>query len=218
MHHIMFDVDGTLVQSWRMDEACFLDSVTRVLGEAAVRCLDTHWSGYPHVTVAGILDHLLLQLGLQQDQKAIHQAVKQEFVQGIRCYLSKHPIEEIKGAARFIQRLKEIDNVSLSIATGGWLDSARLKLESADIDISGIPVASSDDHYARVEIMRIAGDMAGVTQQHSITYFGDAVWDKQSCSELGYNFVLVGDRTSNPQKLDDLTSVHQALDYIGLQS
>lgn len=212
MHHIMFDVDGTLVQSGKMDAACFIGAVSEVLKAP----IDPDWDNYVHITDAGILDHHLRLTGLMANRDDIHHQVRQAFVRRIKEYLQKHPLKEIMGAARFIRELKSLDAVTLSIATGGWLETAQLKLESAGIDIADIPIASSNDHYARTEIMKLARQKAGVSQDNTVTYFGDAEWDKASCRQLGYNFVLVGNRTSNPERLDDLTSVSQALSFIGL--
>jgi len=80
------------------------------------------------------------------------------------------------------------DSVSLSIATGGWEETALLKLQSAGIDVSGIPIASSNDHYARIEIMKMARVKASACESFPVTYFGDAAWDQKACRELGYNF------------------------------
>ena len=41
-----------------------------------------------------------------------------------------------------LRLLRGVDNLSLSIATGGWRRTALMKLESARIDSSGLPMAS----------------------------------------------------------------------------
>ncbi len=48
------------------------------------------------------------------------------------------------------------------------------------------------------------------------TYLGDAAWDQKACSELGYNFVLVGDRIQYDQSVIDLESTAKILSLIGL--
>ena len=48
------------------------------------------------------------------------------------------------------------------------------------------------------------------------TFFGDGVWDKKACEELGFNFVLVGNRANHNQNINDFKSVNEALAYIGL--
>jgi len=53
-----------------------------------------------------------------------------------------HPINEVAGAREFLAALKSMPNVIVSIATGGWYESAVLKLASAEINIDSIPIAS----------------------------------------------------------------------------
>ena len=107
-------------------------------------------------------------------------------------------------------------NVSLSIATGGWAETAQMKLNSAGFDISGIPMASSNDHYSRKEIMKIALVKSKVSDIEKVTYFGDAEWDKRACKELNFNFVLVGNRFQHNQSISNFKLFEQACNYIGL--
>ena len=72
MHHVMFDVDGTLVQSYEFDEQCYLQAVEEVLGES----LDSDWACYTHVTDSGILLQYLERRGLIEELEQIEQAVK----------------------------------------------------------------------------------------------------------------------------------------------
>ena len=66
-----------------------------------------------------------------------------------------------------------------------------LKLDTAGFNLDGVPVASSDDSPSRVEIMQIALSRLG-SDFESVTYFGDAEWDRRACQQLGWNFVAVG--------------------------
>ena len=91
-----------------------------------------------------------------------------------------------------------------------------LKLQSAGIDVYGIPIASSNDHYSRTEIMKLAKDKANISSNHSITYFGDAAWDQMACNELGYNFVLVGNRIKHARSVRNLKNINQVLSLIGM--
>ncbi|MCF6283510.1 MAG: HAD family hydrolase, partial [Candidatus Polarisedimenticolaceae bacterium] len=116
----------------------------------------------------------------------------------------------------FLEKLREMNDVVLSIATGGWLESAELKLNSAGINIKNIPVASSNDHYCRTKIMKIAEQRATNGNAINNTYFGDGVWDKKACGELGYNFILVGNNASHSQRIINFSSQKKAFEYIGL--
>ncbi|MFT5212059.1 MAG: phosphoglycolate phosphatase-like HAD superfamily hydrolase [Flavobacterium sp.] len=208
----MFDVDGTLVKSYEFDEQCFIAAVSQILGHD----IDSNWNGYRHVTDSGILSEHLERKNIHSDHEEIHQEVKAYFIKKVKDHLSQNPVSEIPGANAFITKLKELDSVGLSIATGGWKETAMLKLESAGIEVSGIPLASSNDHYSRTEIMKIAMGKANVKSHHQLTYFGDALWDKLACSELGYNFILVGGRIEHDKSVEDLENINQVLSLIGL--
>ena len=208
----MFDIDGTLIHSNDFDAECFIKAVYEVIG---IR-IDDNWSKYEHVTDKGILNEIINTHDLNKNNKTIHQEVKKCFVRNIAKYLEVKPAKEVTGAASFLEKLGNMNNVSISIATGGWLESASLKLKSAGINITNIPIASSNDHYCRAEIMKIAERRAINNNAATSTYFGDGIWDKKACSKLGYNFILVGNNASHSQRIVDFSSQNEAIEYIGL--
>ncbi len=212
MRHVMFDVDGTLVDSDGFDGDCYLDSVYEVLGHR----LDPDWTRYTHVSDAGILDQHIRENRLDARADEIRAEVKAVFTSKISGHIEANPARQIPGAARFIDHLRRREDLSISIATGGWRETALIKLESAQIDVSGIPIASSNNHYSRTEIMKIAATEAVGSDSVPCTYFGDGEWDRRACEQLGYNFVLVGNGTSHDQAIADFDDAEQALRYIGL--
>ncbi|MES9904987.1 MAG: HAD family hydrolase [Sedimenticola sp.] len=212
LRHVMFDVDGTLVLSDEFDGDCFIQAVYEVLGHN----LDTDWTKYAYVSDAGILDQHIRESGLQTKRDSVRADVKKVFTEKIANCLKKNPAQPVPGASEFISELRRLENLSLSIATGGWYETALMKLESAGMDISNIPIASSNDHFSRSKIMKIAEEKAVGKIKVPCTYFGDGEWDKKACEELGYNFVLVGKRTYHNQNILDFKSEKQALAYIGL--
>ena len=153
---------------------------------------------------------------MHSEREKIHIDVKAVFIRNISNHLKENPVRQIQGASEFIDVLRGIGNLSISIATGGWYETAILKLHSANIDISGIPIASSDNHFSRIEIMKIAEEKAKVKKSEYRTYFGDAEWDRKASLELGFNFVLVGDRTNHNQSIPDYSNTYRALEYIGV--
>ena len=197
MLSIMFDIDGTLVDSFTFDEQCFTSAVTEVLGHD----IDTQWDTYRHVTDRGLLMELLGKVGRSDEIHHIEAEVKERFVHKLLEHLAANRAQATAGAVEFIAELKGRDDVSLSIATGGWLESALIKLESAGIDIDGIPIATSNDHYIRTEIMRLAQKASG--DLSPVVYFGDAEWDKRACAELGFEFILLGSRTEHPSQISN---------------
>jgi phosphoglycolate phosphatase-like HAD superfamily hydrolase len=196
MHAVIFDIDGTLLQSDVSDDALFLKSVQGALGEVKLR---QSWGMYTQFTAAGILAEILCDNGLDATRERVA-AVRDRFVEGTRHHLSQHgPFAEIPGAQAFSQRLHASSTHRIAYATGGWGSSAREKLSAAGFPIDGVPLASSDDHHERQTIMLCAlGQLAGTFD--SVTYYGDGQWDEVAANSLGWQFVPVGD------KLGGLTS------------
>lgn len=211
MNHVMFYIDGTLIESYDFDSECFTGAVKEVTGLD----IDTNWNRYQHVTDAGILNEFFEENSIR-NANIIVENIKSAFLTNIESHLKKQPVCEIAGASEFIEKLKMLDNVVISFATGGWLESAIMKLESAGIDISDIPIASSNDHYSRVEIMKVAERKAVNEPRLSFTYFGDGGWDLKACKELGVNFVLVGDMLEHNQAIENFKKQAEAFAYIGL--
>lgn len=200
MQAIMFDIDGTLVNSFEFDEQCFIEAVQEALNID----IDTCWESYPHVTDRGLLMEILKRAGHSMPIDECEAKVKPLFVKKVKAHLLKNSLEPVLGAAEFIQQLKHHPNVALSLATGGWLETAMAKLHAAKIDVSGIPIASSNDHYRRTSIMRLALARSGAESvSETPIYFGDAAWDQSACKELGFSFVLVGNRVKHDPSISD---------------
>ncbi len=58
MHLVMFDIDGTLTETGKIDEECFVRSLADVCGFADVK---TDWSSYKHTTDSGCAVSLTLR-------------------------------------------------------------------------------------------------------------------------------------------------------------
>ena len=207
----MFDVDGTLLKSYDLDSDCYLEAVNEVTGLNVT----PDWDSYEHVTDSGILAEIIQKNKLGNTNQIV-QEVKNSFLNKLKRALKDKPLQEVDGASEFLLNLKNMDDVVISIATGGWLESAILKLNSAKIDFSNIPLASSNIHYSRIEIMKAANTMATGNVENRFTYFGDRRWDKNACEALGVNFVLVGSSIQHSQQIDNFLLIEKAMSYVGL--
>lgn len=187
-HAVVFDIDGTLLNSSDEDEFLYRQSVESVLGEVQFR---QSLADYDYVSDAGILLQVLSDNNVVADSRTIA-AIKDEFFVRLEAYVTEvGPFEEVPGAKKLLRRLRQSDSHVFAIATGGWRHTARFKLVTAGFDIDGVPLATSDDAIDRAEIMQNAVNAIGSPIQ-SITYFGDGSWDMQACRDLGWQFRAVG--------------------------
>ncbi len=195
MQAAIFDIDGTLLQSDASDDVMYLESVRAAFGDVKLR---PSWGMYTQFTAAGILTEILRDNDLEATPQRVA-AVRDRFVEGIRRHMAEHgPFAEIPGARAYVQRLHTSTTHRIAYATGGWGGSALLKLSLAGFPVTGVPLASSDDHFERQQIMlRALGQLGGVFD--TITYYGDGHWDAIAAKALGWQFVPVG------KKLDGLT-------------
>ena len=207
----MFDIDGTLVQSYQFDEDCFLDAVKAVTGLNVLK----NWETYEHMSDRGILQTFIQRQAKHLTLEELEPQVKAIFIENIKAYVNHHPVKEVKGAIEFFNYSQARQDVIVSIATGGWRETALIKLESAGFAINNIVMASSNDHHSRIQIMQLAAKKA--TDQASLpdAYFGDAAWDVTACDELGVNAIIVGNRVEHPQQIKDFTNKQAILMLLG---
>ncbi len=202
--HVMFDIDGTLVQSFEFDEQLFVEAVREVSGLN----IDQNWASYPHVTDWGLIQSFCEKHTAVDNFAVWYPAIKASFIEKISQYVDRHPVLPIPGAIAFFETLSKDDRYQVSIATGGWLETAKLKLKSAGFNINDTQIYSSNDHYEREQIMGLAAT------SNKMNYFGDASWDKQACERLGYNFIGVGPRVQHTQHIENYLNPNRALNFI----
>ena len=215
MHLVMFDIDGTLVDSAGFDTQLYVEAVRSVLGFE----INSDWNSYEHVSDSGILEEVLGRAWPDSEHAELAARVQERFVALVGEYLRRAPgaLREIAGAKLLVERLVALPNVRVGIATGGWEPTAKLKLAHVGIGTDGIGFASSSDARARTDIMRLAAQRAlrGGTYARA-TYFGDGAWDRRASEELGYGFVAVGCGVAHPVAYPDLREADAILSCLGL--
>jgi phosphoglycolate phosphatase-like HAD superfamily hydrolase len=188
MHLVMFDIDGTLTETMKVDEECFVRSFKDVFGFADV---NTDWSHYPHTTDSGVFhDVFTSRIGRSPTAQETSQ-FRQHFIQLLAAASSQSPFTPVAGADRLLSRLAQGGSHRVSLATGGWGDSARLKMASAGMCFDDHPAASADDALDRESIMRLSRQRAAERYGRfgSTVYVGDGVWDARACRGIGIPFI-----------------------------
>jgi phosphoglycolate phosphatase-like HAD superfamily hydrolase len=192
MHLVMFDIDGTLTETMKVDEECFVRSFKDVFGFADI---DTDWSHYPHTTDSGIFDDVFTsRMGRPPAAEEVSR-FRQHFVQLLAAASSQSPFAPVAGAERLLSRLAQSGSHRVSLATGGWRDSARLKMASAGMCFDDHPAASADDALDRQSIMRLSKQRAAERYGESFActvYVGDGVWDARACRRARIPFIGIG--------------------------
>ena len=158
MHLVMFDIDGTLVDSAGFEGDFYAEAVESVLNVRVNR----NWDVYEHVSDSGILEQVLREAVLDGDRAELAACVQRRFVGNVSAFLADNPaaLREIEGAKRLVERLLALPGVRVAVATGGWQETARLKLRLVGIDPERLAFASSSDALARTEIMQLAARRA----------------------------------------------------------
>jgi phosphoglycolate phosphatase-like HAD superfamily hydrolase len=192
MHLVMFDIDGTLTQTMKVDEECFVRSFKDVFGFADI---DTDWSHYPRATDSGIFDDVFTsRIGRSPTAQDVSR-FRQHFIQLLAAAASHSPFAAVAGSGRLLSRLTSGGEHRVSLATGGWRDSARLKMASAGMCFDDHPAASADDALDRESIMRLSRQRAAERYGEPFActvHVGDGVWDARACRSVGIPFIGIG--------------------------
>ena len=185
----IFDIDGTLVESFGFDDACYISAIREVLGEVYIH---NDWSKYKNVTDTGSLRQIMEENKIQEKEQI--KEVRTKFGEFIRQYLqSNGECRPKKGAIQLINKLLAAEDYKVGFATGGWRHTATMKLQHAGFNLENTILTSSDDSDKRVEIMEKCLFALGNCFQR-VVYIGDAEWDMQATQELGWHFIGIGTR------------------------
>ena len=202
MHLVVFDVDGTLVESEDFDGILYAQAIRNALKIE----VDEDWSGYRHQTDSGILTEVLDRNGSEGDRSLAHVSVRSEFITLVSGYLAAHGdrLPEVPGARAFVSRLAARPDVAIGIATGGWKETAATKLRVIGLDPDSLSLASGSDAESRVEIMQVAEAraLAGGAVDRK-TYFGNRPWDREASRRLGWHFIGIGPEVKHRTRFDD---------------
>jgi phosphoglycolate phosphatase-like HAD superfamily hydrolase len=192
MHLVMFDIDGTLIETMKIDEDCFVRSFKDVFGFADI---DPDWLHYPHTTDSGIFHEIYTSRRGRSPTALDVSRFRQHFIGLLAAASSQFSFAPVAGADRLLWRLAQGSSYRVSLATGGWRDSARLKMASAGMCFDDHPAASADDALDRESIMRLSRQRAAERYGESFActvYVGDGVWDARACRSVGIPFIGIG--------------------------
>jgi phosphoglycolate phosphatase-like HAD superfamily hydrolase len=189
----IFDVDGTLTDTNKVDDDCYRTTIAEALGVTADA---VDWSGAAHVTDSEIFRWLCAAHRRSEPSPDEMARARSEFVERLTAQLEHAParFRSIAGAAAVLSALPA-KGWQIAVATGGWGPSARLKLSVAELAVNDAVFACADDGRSRADIVRLARDRAEAfygRRFDRVVSIGDGVWDVQTAIELDMPFVGIG--------------------------
>lgn len=214
MKFIIFDIDGTLTDTKRVEDKCFMEAFEKTF---RIDIWNQKWENLQNVTDWGITEEIIWQEWNRKPKKEEYELMYSTFMENLKAerIKNKSQFSEVSGARSFFYRLKEIDEFRLGIATGSWEKSAILKLETIGITLDEICFSNSNCHKTREAIIKdVIKQLSKKNQKipERIIYFGDGDWDYKTCQNLGIDFI--GIDIKNNGKLSRLGAKKIFRDYI----
>ena len=190
----IFDIDGTLCFSNYADDICYMQAFKDTF---SFEITNSDWDSYKIPTETGIIEELCskflnrkpFESEIQKMVKRYVELIKIEFEKDTNCF------QEVPGAINLIDYLRNNPKLFIGIATGGFGDSAFLKLSRVGFQLDNIPIAHNDDHKSKYLIIkslikRIL-DNKGLKNFDKIIYIGDREYDYRTANELNIDFIGV---------------------------
>lgn len=187
---IIFDLDGTLVYSNRIDSRCFAETYLRIYGREFP---SIDWHTYPHVTDTSIFSTVIRQQFDREVEPREVEVFQEAFVALLRQRREACP-EEFKivpGAREIVHQLHAHPDYAVGIATGGWQRPATLKLDHVGIDRQPIFLRGADGLHCREDILETVRQQALAAHPviQKVVYIGDAIWDVTTTRNLNMDFI-----------------------------
>jgi len=197
---IIFDIDGTLLYSNKIDSECFAESYEAVF-DYTFPSID--WRDFPHVTDHTIFGTVFKKQFNRPVTTEELDRFQSDFVERMQERRVKTPQEfqEVPGARKTVDNLLNDERFAVGIATGGWQRPARFKLRHIGLDYTNIFDSYADYKVTRDDIINESIDNARKehTDFQRIVYVGDAVWDVKTTR--GMNLPLIGIRRNGDRHI-----------------
>lgn len=193
---VLFDIDGTLVNSNEVDSICYIRSIEEEFGLAKI---DDRWDTYQHATDSGIFEEIFERAFSRKPTESEIRRHVDRMASLLQEYNSRSPamFDEIGGAGETLRLLADHPDWRIGIATGAWRESGLFKLKCAGLDFDGLPMTTGSDAKTREDILLKCIDEAreqyDVAEFEKVVSVGDAVWDLKTAANLNVGFIGIND-------------------------
>lgn len=213
---IIFDIDGTISNTTRIDDRCLKETYKELYG---LDLGEMDWSDFPHATDWGLTENVLREKLKIENWREEFEKVHDYFIHKLSEFRHNQPEEfmAVPGSVDMINSLLK-EEYNVGIATGAWKGSAEIKLNAVGLDFSSIPWANSNDHYDRGVITKTSLDRCiefykEDYRMNEVIYFGDGEWDFKTTNALGTGFIGVDVlRNDKLNELGQELIIHDYLD------
>lgn len=201
---VVFDVDGTLLDSNRLDQISYIQSVKEELGVDIGR----DWRMYENITDRGIFTEVWVKKFSREPTRKDIERHESTFLRLLKenCAREGDSWREIPGAKEAIRRLGSDSEWDVGIATGNYRRVALFKLSKLNIGENSFPLVTSSEFISREEIIRncieISKKWYNRKNFERIVSVGDGVWDVLAANELNIPFIRIGEKS----KLDEFSN------------
>jgi len=214
MKLLIFDIDGTLTDTKKADDECFIEAFQE---KYAIVLPEVNWAAFRNVTDWGLFSELYSSHFQTSPSDAEMADFRRIFLKKLENKFKNSPaaFQEVKGAIQFLKHCANLPSLKVAFATGSWRHSAIFKLMTCDIPYQNIILSNSDNFISRQEIVldaiAQAKELYGLTFFEKIVYFGDGEWDFHTTRLLAIPFIGVD--VGHDEKLKKLGTKYVFSDF-----
>ena len=212
---VLFDIDGTLLDTGGAGREAFIRGLERVTGERD----DLKYLSFAGNTDRNVLEQVMAARGRRLAEETVRR-IFGEIAKELRELLRKRPAREIPGAGAFVARLAA-EGVALGLVTGNIRACAYLKLANVGLDRHFPFGGFGDEHDERAKIARAAlaaAKAAGVeVEEGGICLVGDTPFDVAAGKALGVPVIGVAAGKFGEKELLESGATRTAADYSDLE-